>query len=142
MQLLVDTPGFTVLHDAGLTCLHVLWRGPHAAAAIRRHCAEVLQQVAQTGSTRILNDGLLDLDGWQQAVQAIRQETFPQLAAHGVVAIAWVLPQDIRAQTHVREAIAQVTQPLMDTFQDVESAYAWLRQFPTPQPEASWSKGS
>ena len=134
MQLLVDTPGFTVLHDAGLTCLHVLWRGPHAAAVIRRCCGEVLRQVARTRSTRILNDGLLDLDGWQQAVHAIRQETFPQLAAHGVVAIAWVLPQDIRAQTHVHQAIACVPRPLMDTFRDVESAYTWLRQFPTPSP--------
>lgn len=134
MQLLVDSPGFTILYDAELTCLHVLWRGPHAAAFIRRCCTEVLHQVARTRSTRILNDGLLDLDGWQQAVQAIRQETFPQLAAHGVVAIAWVLPQDIRAQTHVRQAIACVPQPLMDTFRDVESAYSWLRQFPLPSP--------
>lgn len=128
MHQMVAAPGFTVLHDPALACLHVLWQGPHSAAAIRTYCAQVLEQVARTRSIRILNDGLLDLNGWQAAVQWVRQQQLPQLAVHGVVAIAWVLPQDIRAQTHVRQAMAGVTHPLMDTFRDVESAHTWLRQ--------------
>lgn len=132
MQVVVDSPAFSISHDATLRCLHVTWRGPHSASFIRAYCTEVLVQVGRTASTRILNDGLLDLDGWQQAVQWIRQVTFPQLAAQGVVAIAWVLPHDLRAQTHVQQAIAHLPRPLMDTFRDVESAYAWLQRIPAP----------
>jgi len=80
--------------------------------------------------TKILNDGSLDLDGWGPAVKWAQQEFFPRLVAAGVVAWAWVLPQDLRAHIDVNKVLEASPQLLLDTFSEVEAACRWLHTLP------------
>jgi len=130
MQTLVDQPGFTIHQDPTTRWLHVTWQGHHTAPVLK-HCFELLLgQVQRLGSAKILNDCSQDLDGWGQAVRWAQQEFFPRLVAAGVVAWAWVIPQDLRAHIDVNKVLEVSPQLLLDTFSDVEAACRWLHTLP------------
>lgn len=130
MQTLVEQPSFTILHDPTTNWLHVTWQGRHTAPSAQHCCEAILAHVQRAGSTKILNDGSQDLDGWGPAVAWAQQEFFPQLAAAGVVAWAWVIPRDLRAHTDVNKLLAASPRLVVDAFTDVESACHWLQAFP------------
>lgn len=47
-----------------------------------------------------------------------------------MVAVAWVLPANVRARSDVYRAVTAIDRPLTDVFADTESAYSWLRHLP------------
>lgn len=93
-----------------------------------------MQQLQQTASTRLLVDSTQDLDTWAAAVYWLGHDYTWELAASGLQAAAWVLPQYLPAQTDANEVVAYVHQSLRElsqrvlltTFYDVEAAHTWL----------------
>lgn len=130
MQTLVERPGFTISHDSEHCWLYVTWQGQHGNQSSRACCAAILDQVRATGSPKILNDGSLDLDGWSALTHWIGQDFFEQLADNGVVALAWVMPLNLRAHADANRVLAIATRPIVNTFEDLEGAYAWLIKSP------------
>lgn len=130
MQTLFERPGFTILHDTDNCWLYVTWQGKRTVQASRACCEAILEQVRATSSTKILNDGSLDLDGWSALVDWVGQAFFDLLATSGVVAVAWVMPHDLRALTDVYKVMAAITRPVVSTFADAEGAYTWLTKSP------------
>ena len=130
MQTLSERPGFTILYDPDHRWLYVTWQGQRSNQSARACCRELLTQVRATGTARILNDGSLDLDGWSDLVEWLGEDFFNQLADAGVVAIAWVLPRNLRALTDAHKVMTLVTRPLVNTFTDMEGAHSWLVRTP------------
>ena len=130
MDILVESPEFVLAHDPTTNWLHARWRGVQSTDAVTAGFALILAQVRRTGSPKILNDSAQDEDGWGWLVRWLSHDLFPQLAAQGVVAVAWVLPTDVRARGDVYRAVAAIDQPITDVFTDTESAYSWLRNLP------------
>jgi hypothetical protein len=126
METLLDTADFTLQHDPAQHWLYATWRGPHPGRSVQARCTTILEQVVLTKSVKILNDGSLDLDGWGELVPWLRQEYFQLLAANGVVAVAWVMPDNLCARAHMNQVLSTITCPLVDVFADAELAYRWL----------------
>jgi hypothetical protein len=138
MTLLENFSDFTLWHDATCACLYATWQGEHAPGRTQAQYTLILEHVHATGSRKLLNDGLLDEDGWEQVADWIAVHGFRRLAAAGVQAVAWVLPRHPAAFFDTARVLAQVRQPLVDTFTDAQAAYDWLHRWPqvpltTPQ---------
>jgi hypothetical protein len=130
MTLLEDFADFTLWHDATCACLYATWQGAHAPGRTQMHYTLLREHVQATGSNKLLNDGLLDEDGWEQVVDWIAAQGFERLAAAGVLAVAWVLPRQPAAFFDTARVLAQVRHPLFDTFTDAQAAYDWLHRWP------------
>jgi hypothetical protein len=130
MQTLFEQPGFTILHDTDNCWLYVTWQGKHTGHSSQACCEAILKQVRATNSHKILNDGSLDLDGWGDITGWVGQDFFDLLVKEGVVAVAWVMPHNLRALTDVHKVLAAITHPAVSTFADAEAAYTWLGKSP------------
>ena len=115
------------MYDLSHKWLYVTWRGEHNEESSVACCMMVLNKVRQTKSTKILNDSSLALDGWSEVARWIGQEFFQALADNGVDAIAWVMARDWPARIDIDRVMTYTTRPIVDTFDDAESAYGWLR---------------
>ena len=139
MTLLEDFPDFTLWHDSPCACLYATWQGVHAPGRTKAQYTLIREHVQDTGSSKLLNDGLLDEDGWAQVADWVATHGFRRLAEAGVQAVAWVLPRHPAAFYDTARVLAQVRQPLVDTFTDAQAAYDWLHRWPqvaaaSPQP--------
>lgn len=135
MQTLISVPGLSIEHDAAARRLMAIWQGHQNAREKKMHCQLMLDQLRQTRSTTLLNDSSHDLDGWETIVRWIASYYYQAMADAGLLAVALVLPQNLRARTDVDEVLALVAHPshpatsqiTIDTFTDVEAASFWLQ---------------
>lgn len=130
MQLLEDFPHFTLWHDPACACLYATWWGKHPSAVTRAQYDLIRGHMRVTGSTKLLNDSLLDQDGWSQAACWLADEGLQRLALDGLQIIAWVLPQHAGAFFDTARVLAQAKQPIIDAFTDAQAAYDWLHRWP------------
>ncbi|NML66929.1 hypothetical protein HHL22_17120 [Hymenobacter sp. RP-2-7] len=79
-----------------------------------------------TSSHKLLNDSLLDEDGWQEAADWLADECFTHLADAGLQVVAWVMPRHPVAFYDTSRVLASLTQLRVDTFGDAQAAYDWL----------------
>lgn len=134
MTLLEDFSDFTLWHDITCACLYATWQGAHAPGRTKAQYTLIREHAQCTGSRKLLNDGLLDEDGWEQVADWIAAHSFRSLDAVGVQAVAWVLPRHPAAFFDTARVLAQVRQPLVDTFTDAQAAYDWLHRWPQVSP--------
>ncbi|RZK18634.1 MAG: hypothetical protein EOO56_15720 [Hymenobacter sp.] len=130
MTILIESPLFALAHDPSCACLYATWEGHHTTPITQANYELIFWFVRITGSTKLLNDGLLDQNGWQEATAWLAQDCFRRLAQEGITAVAWVLPRDTEALRDTRKLLALLEQPLVGTFGDSEAAYNWLHQWP------------
>jgi hypothetical protein len=90
----------------------------------------VLWHLQATNSRKLLNDSLLDEDGWQQAADWLATQGFEQLASAGLQVVAWVLPRNLGAFYDTSRVLAILKRPLVETFTDAQAAYDWLQRLP------------
>jgi hypothetical protein len=124
--LLEESPHFTLGHEPATACLYASWQGRHTSEPTRADYQLILRQVRATHSTRLLNDCLLDEDGWRELINWLAEDYFKHLAKAGIRAVAWVLPKNPQAFCATYQVLTRVQQPLIDTFADPEAAYRWL----------------
>lgn len=98
----------------------------------------ILWYLQVANSTKLLNDSLLDEDGWQEAAEWVSNECFKQLASSGLQVVAWVLPRHLAAFHDTSRVLASLQQLLVDNFTDAQAAYDWLlNQPPTARGSAA-----
>ncbi|NVO33340.1 hypothetical protein [Hymenobacter lapidiphilus] len=131
METLLETPRLVISYDEANDWLHLLWRGSHNPSDEKTCIMEVLEKIRLTQATRVLNDSTLDEDGWSELTYWIANDFMPQVADAGVVAAAWVMPDNLQARIDVHNVLVHVSRPLIDTFLDAEAAYKWLKTEPT-----------
>jgi hypothetical protein len=130
MTTLIESPHFILEHDPDCACLYATWQGHHDALHTHAHYEAILHFVSNTRSRKLLNDGLLDQNGWKELSNWIACACFHQLSCEGLVAAAWVLPRDRQALYDTRVLLNSINRPLIETFWDAEAAYKWLHQWP------------
>ncbi|WP_223649595.1 hypothetical protein [Hymenobacter psoromatis] len=135
MQTLFEDSDLTITYDSDHDWLLTAWRGRRSPEASMHYCWLLLEKIRATGSTCVLNDSSQDLDGWSEVTRWLGQDFFLRLTSNGISAVAWVLPLDLRARADVNQVMAQVgtNWPAVDTFTDVEAAYAWLLRTTAPR---------
>lgn len=129
LRLLLNTPTLLLLYDPACACLYATWYPVPAPQAALANYQNILTQVRQTHSKKLLNDCLLDQNGWHEAVRWITDTCFEQLAEAGLRTVAWVLPQQEEAMRDTHLLLQHTDSLLVDTFIDAESAYTWLRRW-------------
>lgn len=117
-------------HDPTGGCLYATWQGKHPSWSTQVQYLLIQQHLRATGSTKLLNDSLLDEDGWSEAAGWVAEHGFRYLAEAGLQAVAWVLPRQPAAFYDTARVLAQLHQPLVDTFTEAQAAYDWLHRWP------------
>jgi hypothetical protein len=136
MQLepLADQAGVAISYDHANDWLYADWYGEHTGETSRVACLLLLEHLRAHTTTRILNDNSrishinLELSEWSIW-------WLGEMRAAGLTALAWVYPPIFAARKSADTFMLPITQPLVATFDDLASAYDWLRsQKPSPAP--------
>lgn len=130
MVLLLETDGFTLLHDPLPNWLYAMWMGRRSAEVMRQNYDFILQQVRRLRCSKLLNDSTEDKDGWSGLTAWLAQNCFPELAECGIQAVAWVLPKNAQAFRDIHQILASAKAPLIDVFHEAEAAQNWLQKWP------------
>ncbi len=128
---LIDSPAVFIAHDKVNHCLYADWRGDYNQEVSRSTCRMLLALQRQLPCTKLLNDyssmtrTTVQFTQWGEQWLADMQDA-------GLHCIAWVLPSDALARQVTEELVQAIITPRVVAFQDVASAYSWLRQQVVP----------
>lgn len=140
MTTLVELPHFSLVYDSTHACLYATWQGQHDGPSTQANYELIFKYVCITRSTKLLNDGLLDQNGWKEVTNWLANECFQLLAQEGLAIVAWVLPRNLEAYHDTHKLLLLLERPFVGTFADPEAAYEWLHQWPKPaKHEGGWS---
>ena len=124
---LVDSPTLFIGHDALNQCLYADWRGEYNQELSRSTCRMLLAVQRQRPCAKLLNDyssmtrSTVQLTQWGE-------QWLADMQAAGLRCIAWVLPIDPLVRQVTEDIVQAIDAPRVVAFQDVASAYSWLKQ--------------
>ncbi|GAA4010555.1 hypothetical protein GCM10022408_23600 [Hymenobacter fastidiosus] len=125
LQSLVDAPGLSIAYDPTNQWLYVEWKGEHSEASALSSGYEVIHCLSRQPCSKILNDNSQVTSDWERAAQWVGEYYYNQLAQLGVRYVAWVYPPHWAARTSMDTAMKYIVRPLVVTFDDLATAYAW-----------------
>lgn len=134
LRILLDTSSITIAHDLCNQWLYIDWKGPQNEQSVRAGCEQVLTFLRLTKCQKILNDNTNVTGDWQEASRWIGEEFIRSLAEAGLRYLAWVYSPNYLSRRAVDSTLAFVTCPMVVSFEDLASAYTWLRESVRPQP--------
>lgn len=141
LTCLLNTPGLRVLHDSANQWLYSQWLGQHDGESMQRHTELVCACLQTQPSPKILSDHSLLTGDWQQAAPGCRH-AFERMAAQGVAYFAWVYAPAYTDRLAMEKAMLHIARPAVAIFDDISSAYEWLRRMPNYPPEVRWAQAS
>ena len=136
LEILVDSPGISIGYDPDNQWLYVNWQGEHDQETSRAACLLMLQSLQTRQCAKILNDNSNVTRTSMQLTQWGLQ-WLDDMHRVGLQYIAWVLPNGLFARQAVESTVHAIEAPQVGTFDDVASAYVWLRQQQSAPPVAS-----
>lgn len=144
---LLDYPGLRVSYDQANGWLYNQWLGVHDAASVQQHAALICACHRAQPCSKILSDHSGLVGSWQHSVLWIGGEYLATLAAQGVTYFAWVYNTGYQDRIAMAHALHYATAPAIAMFEDLASAYQWLRYSPSPvlrgnQPSKLYSAGT
>ena len=113
--------------DAANQWLYVDWKGEHTPESSRAACLLMLESIRVQPCAKILNDNsnitrtTVELTAWSAW-------WLEEMRKAGLRYIAWVYPRDFDARQATEATVQYIERPVVATFDDVASAYIWLRQ--------------
>ena len=128
MQLepLADQAGVSISYDRDNDWLYADWYGEHTRETSQAACLLLLEHLRAHTTTRILNDNsriqhtTIELGEWSMW-------WLGEMRAAGLTAIAWVYPPSFAARKATDARLLPITQPVVASFDDLASAFCWLR---------------
>ena len=127
LQVIIDSPELFIGHDALNEWLYVDWRGEYNQDLSRATCRRMLETIQAWPCTKILNDNSSITRTTVQLTQW-GEQWLADMQAAGLRCIAWVLPTDPLVRQVTEDIVQAIDTPRVVAFQDVASAYSWLRQ--------------
>ena len=128
LRILLDTSSITIAHDLCNQWLYVDWKGRHNEHSVRVGCKQVLEFLRLTKCQKILNDNTNVIGDWQEASKWLGEEFIHCLTEAGLRYLAWVYSPDYLSRRAVDATLAFVSCPMVVSFEDLASAYTWLRE--------------
>jgi hypothetical protein len=130
LNCLLDTPGLRVFYDEANNWLYNQWLGVHDEQSVKESVSDICSLIHTCSFTRILSDHSGLVGSWQGSVPWITRTYFDQLAAQGVTYFAWVYNESYHNRMAIEQMRRDLKSPIVDIFEDVASAYEWLRRCP------------
>ncbi|MBC6609345.1 hypothetical protein H8B15_00310 [Hymenobacter sp. BT507] len=128
LQLLATTPALSVFYDAENDWLYLDWQGDLTLESVQEGCVAVAQCFLQKNYVRVLNDNSSVTSLSPEVASWLAAECLPRLKLSTIEYIAWTYSPNIDTQSWTNTAVYQIEGPVVVMFDDVESAYAWLRE--------------
>jgi len=128
MESLYDTPGLSISFDTEHQWLYVEWKGLHDAASAQSGGEVILDLLRTRPCRRMLNDNSEVVGDWEKSARWVGSYYYQQLADLGVKYVAWVCPPHWPARKSMDAAMQFVSRPMVAIFEDLASAYFWLRR--------------
>lgn len=127
LLLLQETASVSISYDCTNHWLFVDWRGDLTLPVVQAGCLVLAKCFVARAYPRILNSNSR-VTGMAPDVAAwLAQEYLPGLPLSGIEYIAWVYAPNLRSKRLTDEAVRNLEAPVVNTFDDLASAYSWLR---------------
>ena len=139
-RCLYDSPGLRVSLDEANGWLYNQWLGVHNEESIKEAAAAIWACLHAHPCAKVLSDHSGLISDWQGVAPWIGQDYLDHLAAQGVRYFAWVYSQHYHDRTAMEQALYLSKRPMVAIFDDVASAYEWLRNCSTHWPEVEMHK--
>jgi hypothetical protein len=130
LHCLLDTPGLRVFYDKNRGWLYNQWLGIHNIWSVQKGAGEICACLHAHSYTRILSDYSGLVGSWQADAPWITRAYFDRLAAQGIMYFAFVCHDEYHDRALLTQLLHDVKYPVVDIFDDVASAYDWLRRCP------------
>jgi hypothetical protein len=131
---LADQAGVAISYGRVNDWLYADWYGEHTRETSQVACLLLLEHLRAHTTARVLNDNSrishtsVELSEWSRW-------WLGEMRAAGLATLAWVYPPTFPARKSTDAFMLLITRPLVATFDDLASAYDWLRsQKPSPAP--------
>lgn len=123
----MDIPSLRISHDAANKWLYTQWLGEHDESSVRLHARYVYACLATQPCTKILSDHSL-LVSRSRYTTGGSQQYFERLSQQGIRHFAWVYSPSYCNRQVMEKAMAHAKCPAVAIFDEVASAYDWLRR--------------
>jgi len=134
LEPLADQAGVAISYDRDNDWIYADWYGVHTRETAQAVCLLLLAQLRAHATTRILNDNSRILHTTVEPGEW-SMWWLGEMRAAGLTALAWVYPPGFAARRSTDALLLSVAHPLIATFDDLASAFCWLRsQKPSPAP--------
>lgn len=132
MQLcpLIDTSGLSISYDPENQWQYVEWKGEHDPVSSWAACGLMLETMRAFPCAKILNDNS-GITRTSMQLSARSLEWLAHMHAAGLHFLAWVMPRELESRQTTEGVVLKIEAPVVCTFDDLASAYAWLQRQPS-----------
>ncbi|UOQ97683.1 hypothetical protein MUN81_20945 [Hymenobacter sp. 5317J-9] len=129
LQTLLEESHITISYDHLHEWLLADWHGDQDLASVQRGALDMLRLLRQQRCRKVLNDNTRVTSMWSEAAEWGGKVWFPAMTEAGLQYFAWVYSPNLYSRLST-DLTLQFTEgnPVVATFDDLETAKAWLRQ--------------
>ena len=129
LQTLLEESNITIAYDHLNDWLFADWHGDQDLASVKYGAMEMMRLMQLQRCHKILNDNTLVTSMWSEAAEWGGKEWFPAMTAAGLQYFAWVYSPNLYSRLSTDLTLQFTTgSPVVATFDDIETAKAWLKQ--------------
>ncbi|MDB5234680.1 MAG: hypothetical protein JWR44_1673 [Hymenobacter sp.] len=129
LQTLLDEPHITIAYDHLNDWIYADWHGDQDLASVQQGALDMLRLMQQHHCHKVLNDNSSVTSMWSEAAEWGGTEWFPAMTAAGLKYFAWVYSPNLYSRLSTDLTLQfTVGNPVVATFDDLETARAWLMQ--------------
>lgn len=134
MQLepILELPELAISYDHDNHWLYVNWRGAHDHASSQAGCLLLLEAIQRRPTAKLLNDNS-NVTHTSFQVTDWSLSWLRDMHAAGLRYLAWVYAPVFPGRTSTEAIVQYLTNPTVASFDDVATAYHWLRRQQLPK---------
>jgi len=127
LQLLTTMPALSIYYDTKNDWLYLDWQGDLTLQEVQAGCFAVAQCFLTNNYTRVLNDKSNVTSFPHEVASWLTTDFLPYIQLTSIQYIAWTYSPGVDTWSLAENVLRQVTKPVVAVFDDLESAYAWLK---------------
>ncbi|SHJ68064.1 hypothetical protein SAMN02745146_3683 [Hymenobacter daecheongensis DSM 21074] len=128
LRTLFETSSICIGYDYLNDWLYADWTGDQTLESVQAGCEQMLLLMARERCHKVLNDNTRVTSMWSDAAEWGGTVWFPAMAAAGLQYFAWIYSPNVYSRLSTDLTLRHTTEPVIATFDEIETAKAWLRQ--------------
>ena len=129
LQTLFEAPHITISFDHLNEWLLVDWHGNQDLASVQQGGQEMLRLLPLQRCHKVLNDNTRVTSIWSDAAEWAGKDWFPAMMAFGLQYFTWVYSPNLYSHLSTDLTLQfTISNPVVATFDDIDTAKAWLAQ--------------
>ena len=129
LQTLLEEAHITIAYDHLNDWILADWHGDQDLASVQHGALAIMRFMQLQRCHKVLNDNTQVTSMWSEAAEWGGKEWFPTMAAAGLQYFAWVYSPNLYSRLSTDLTLQYTAgSPVVATFDDIETAKAWLVQ--------------